>query len=448
MAGPSKIRTPPEEEGKDTRQKRIEVTMEEKKRRATKGDISRHEEIEALVKEAGQNLRVWYQDPTPLLQRLQSFPLERQEDFFLSLLKEEGEDFLPLVKAIMGQEEKMDLAMAQALGRWNSARAADWLHQLASSVSSRAVIKAIRKSIFRLRSQGWPMKDIGDSAPSVYRPLPPSPAEGFLSSIDSAGTRMVWLSRPQPLQGVFAFHALISDLQGIIDFNGFETSGKKFHEYLKEYRVAVPYEIVEADPQYCHGLIIEAAAINQGKGQAAPEGFPKWRPLLGIPPELPLRPLIYSHFSEEELKTRSDLLDRSGSLFELSTFQAWLLEEEEMQKYLILLKEASQSRLVLTPYQKEGRVLEIYRQAVEELFDKSRRALFRRRLEEMAYILWKNGKQDEAQMTLAAALGIESEGGIFFLHPFLLEMVKRSLTARLEEEAQKKEKESDLLIKP
>jgi hypothetical protein len=51
-------------------------------------------------------------------------------------------------------------------------------------------------------------------------------------------------------------------------------------------------------------------------------------------------------------------------------------------------------------------------------------------------------------MALAAGLGMESEGGILSLHPFLLELVKRSLTARLEEEAKKKEKESDLLIKP
>ncbi len=422
--------------------------MEEKKGRAKKEDTAIRGEIEALVKEAEENLQSWCRDPSPLLQKLEPFTPELQEDFFLSLLKKGNEDFLSLLEAVMGKEEKMDLAMARTLGRWNSPRAADFLRHLASSVSSRTVIKAIRKSIFRLRSQGWSVKDIGDSAPSVYRPLQPSSPEGFLSSVDSVGTRMVWLSRPQPLQGLFAFHALIGDLQGITDFSGFETSRKKFHDYLKEFREAVPWEIVEADPQYCHGLIIEASEINQRKGQPAPDGFSKWRPLMGNPPELPLKPLIYLYLPEEELKTRSELLDRSGSLFELSTFQAWLLEEEEMQKYLPLLKEASESRLVLTPYQKEGRVMEIYRQAVEELFDKTRRALFRRRLEEMAYVLWKTGKQNEAQMSLAAALGMESGGGIFFLHPFLLELVKRSLTARLEEEAKKKEKESDLLIKP
>ena len=422
--------------------------MKEEKTLPKKEPFSISPEIESLTKEIAENLQSWLQDPSPLLQKLISFPPEGQEDFFLSLLKKEGETFLPLLQALMGKEEKVDLALARTLGRWNSPRAADGLHQLASSASSKTVIKAIRKSIFQLRSQGWSIKDIENSVPSVYRPPQQASPEGFLSSIDSAGTRLVWLVRPQPLQGVFASHALINDLRGMIDFNGFETSRKKYHEYLKEFRKGLPWEVVEADPEYCHGLLIQAAEINPQKEQPLPEGFLKWRPLMGTPPQLPLKPLIYLHLSKEELKNRSDLLDRSGSLFEIPSFQTWFLEDEEIQKYIPLLKEASESRLVLTPYQKEGRVMDIYRQAVEELFDKPRRLLFQRRLEEMAYVLWKTMKQNEAQMTLAAALGMESGGRIFFLHPFLLELVKRSLTAHLEEEAKKRKKEMDLLIKP
>jgi hypothetical protein len=169
---------------------------------------------------------------------------------------------------------------------------------------------------------------------------------------------------------------------------------------------------------------------------------------MGNSPPLPLKPLIYQFLNEEEWKGRSDLLDRSPSLFQLSYFQEWFLEEEEGKKYLGHLKEASESPLVLPPYQKEGRFIDIYRQAVSELFDPGRKSLYRRRLEEMAYFLWKTGKESDAQLCLAAALGMETEGGVLSTHPFLLELVKRTLTARLEEEAKKKAKEADLLIKP
>jgi hypothetical protein len=40
------------------------------------------------------------------------------------------------------------------------------------------------------------------------------------------------------------------------------------------------------------------------------------------------------------------------------------------------------------------------------------------------------------------------EGGVLSTPPFLLELVKRTFNARMEEEARKKAKETDLLIKP
>lgn len=422
--------------------------MKERKRMTKKEAIAGSAEIENLLKEAKGNLASWRQDPSLLRQRLRSLLPEAQEEIFLSFFKKEDDQILSLLPHLMGKEEELDLVFARSLARWNSARAGDLLHQLAVSASSRAVIKATRKAIFQLKSRGVRVKDIEDSAPSVYRPPQPASPEGFLSSIDPSGTRFVWLIRPQPLQGVFAFHALIGDLRGIIDFKGFETSRKKFHDYQQDFQREIPLEIVEADPEYCHGLMIEAAEINRKKELPLPEAFTQWRPLMGTPPDFPLQPLIYRFLSEEQGKSRQDLIDHSGSLFDLPPLRTWFLEKEEMEKYLILLKEASESRLVLTPYQKEGRVLDIYRQAAGELFDKPRRGLLRRRLEEMAYILWKTGQEKEAQTALAAAHGMESEGGVFYSHPFLLELVKRSLTALLQEEAEKRNKDADLLVRP
>ena len=405
-------------------------------------------EADAFLKEVEDNFEAWSEDATPALARMGSLSPGELERVFSSLVKNKAEEIYPFFQSILGREEKIDLPLADSLGRWNSPEAGILLQRLAEKSSSRAVLKNVRKSIFRLKSQGLEVDEIRDVSPAVFHTARPIPAEGFLSALDGAGTRMVWLVRPQPPRGVAAFHALIADSQGIMDFQAFETSRKKFHEYVEEFRKQAPWEIVEADPEYCLGLMIEASELHSKKGETPPGDFLKWKSLMGSPPAMPLHPLIHLYLKEEEWKNRSDLLDRTGSLFENPSFQSWYLEEEEAKKYLTLLKEASESRLVLTPYQKEGRVMEIYRQAVEELFTRERRALFRRRLEEMAYVFWKTGKENEAQMSFVAALGMETEGGILSIHPFLLELVKRSLTALLEEEAKKQSKESDLLIKP
>ena len=79
--------------------------MKEKKRMAKREGISTSGEMEALVKETQENLQSWQQDPSPLLQKLRSFPPERQEDVFLSFLKQESEEFFPLLEALMVKEE-------------------------------------------------------------------------------------------------------------------------------------------------------------------------------------------------------------------------------------------------------------------------------------------------------------------------------------------------------
>jgi hypothetical protein len=405
-------------------------------------------QVEALVREAEDPIRSWIQDTNPLIQKLGSLSSEEQEDFFLHLIKRGNEQVRLLLEALAGKDEKLDLALSKSLGYWISPPAADLLRRMSASAASKIVSKSVRKSIFRLKSKGLAVEDVGDRSPAIYHPPPPAAPEGFLSSIDSAGNRMVWLARPQIPPGMAAFTGAISDTEGIVDFNGLETSRKNFHEYVAMFQEEYSWEIVEADPAYCLGLFFEAAEIGERKGKAPPAEFLKWRPAMGPAPALPLRPLIYEYLKEEEAKSSSDLLDHSASLFQVPFFQTWFLEKEESQKYLTLLREASASRLVLTPYQKESRLMEIYRQAFHELFTGPRRLLYRRRLEEMAYVLWKKGLEKEARMSLAAAGDLEKESGILSPHPFGLELVKRSLLSIMEEEKEKKSEEPGLIIRP
>jgi hypothetical protein len=405
-------------------------------------------QAEATAREFQNSIQSGGLGAEALLIKLQPLSPGEMKDVLHELLRKGIDQTFLLMESICGKDERIDLALAESLGLWFSPRAVDLLHRLSAATSSRAVSKSIRRSIFRLKSRGLEAEEIGDRAPAVYHPPQPAASEGFLTPIDSIGQRVILLARPQIPQGMASFSAAISDRDGIVDFSGFETSRKNFHEYLEMFRGQYPGEVMEADPDYCSGLIMEAAETGQKKGASPPPEFLKWRPLMGSSPSLPLRPLIYRYLEEEETKSHPELLDRSASLFQLSPFETWALEEGDSKKYLALLKEASASRLVLAPHQKEGRLMEIYQQAVHELFDGARRLLYRRRLEEMAYILWKKGQESEARVSVAAAAEMEKESGILAPHPFLMELVKRSLSSQLEQEKEKKEQEPGFIIKP
>ena len=422
--------------------------MSRKTRASKKSSGTLSPGAEAIAREIENNIQAGMEDARSLAKKLTPLSPEDLKRLIRDLLEKGDDQTFLLLGAICGKDDRIDLALAEGLGLWFSSRAADLLQRLSEVTSNKAVVKSIRKSIFRLKSRGLEAEEINDRTPAVYHPPQPAASEGFLTPIDSIGQRVVLLARPQIPQGMASFSAAISDRDGIVDFSGFETSRKNFHEYLAMFRGEYPGEVVEADPDYCSGLIMEAAEIGQKKGASPSPEFLKWRPLMGSSPSPPLRPLIYRYLEEGETKSRPELLDRSASLFQLSSFNAWSLEEEDSKKYLALLKEASASRLVLAPHQKEGRLIEIYQQAVHDLFDGPRRLLYRRRLEEMAYMLWKTGQENEARVALAAAAGMEKESGILAPHPFLMELVKRSLSSQMGGEKGKKEQEPGFIIQP
>jgi hypothetical protein len=261
---------------------------------------------------------------------------------------------------------------------------------------------------------------------------------------------MVWICRPQLPQGMVVVSSAIRDTEGILDFTAFESSRKKFQEFMEQTRQDFLWDIVEAEPGYCAALIQEAHEIQIKQGKTPNPEYLKVRSLLDPIPSLPARPLIYRYLGEEEIKSRSDLLDRSSSLFETSPFNLWYLEKEEVAKCLGLLEEAAHSRIILAPHQQEGRFFEIYRQTVKELFDEKRRLLFRRRLEEVAYVLWKKGDENGAKISVAAGLALAAEDKSLSPHPFLTELVKRTVLALREENQREKEKKKGggLIINP
>ncbi len=405
---------------------------------------------EAFVKELIADLPSWTAKVGTFPAKLEDSASEEREGFFARLLAEAGERALPFLEALAGSDDALDIAMARGFAHTGSPWAVEFLTRWAENSPSKNTRKEIRKSLFRMKSKGIPVPDRDDSSPGIFRPPQTTPAQGFASAVDAGGSRMVWIGRPQLPQGMVVFSSAIRDTAGILDFTAFESTRKKFQEFMEETRRDFLWDVVEADPDYCAALIQEAHETQIKLGEKPNSEFLKMRGLLEPIPSLPVRPLIYRYLEEEEIKGRSDLLNRSPSLFETPPFHLWYLEKEDIAKCLSLLEEASQSRIILAPHQQEGRFFEIYRQTVKELFDGKRRLLFRRRLEETAYILWKKGNEDAARISVAAGLELTKEDKFFSPHPFLTELVKRTVWAIQAENQREKDggTTGGLIIKP
>jgi hypothetical protein len=69
-------------------------------------------------------------------------------------------------------------------------------------------------------------------------------------------------------------------------------------------------------------------------------------------------------------------------------------------------------------------------------------------LEEMAYVLLKLGREEEAKISLSVALDLEKPLNLIQPNPFLYQLVVKSIYSLLAETNEKKSKEPSLIVKP
>jgi hypothetical protein len=160
------------------------------------------------------------------------------------------------------------------------------------------------------------------------------------------------------------------------------------------------------------------------------------------------RPLIYFHLQVKEVKENERVLRRAGDLFKSDLFASWGIPEGEIRPYADAVWEAEESKIVLSQAQKEARFQEIYQRALSDLFPEDKRVLYKKRLEEMAYVLFQLKREEEARMSLAAAMDLEKPLNPFQPNPFLFQLVVRSIFALLAEAREKKKKEPSFIVKP
>ncbi len=344
----------------------------------------------------------------------------------------------------------MDAGVAEGLARIPSRATAMILMRMKASCRSKPLLKAIKKSLYRLKQKGISIEDPEErerSAP-VIRPLPSGQPKGFMSGIDFLGNRLIVLAIPRIPQGLRALEALVSDIEGLVNFHRDQMTRKAFSAFLGNLREEGKFPIVEIPPAYGRFLLEEAYSLTEKMNNTPPQDFLLARREINDIENGINGPLIYQFLDQDEIKGNDRFLTDSKNLLAKEGVINWVLEPGDVEPYVKTVKEVGESRIALNPTQKEGWLQGIYQQALGDLFPRERRLLYKRRLEEMAYILLKLDRSDEAKCCLAAALDLEKEISSLRPNPFLLQLVITSIYRAMTEQYEKAEKEPSLIIKP
>jgi hypothetical protein len=322
------------------------------------------------------------------------------------------------------------------------------LHRMFEVTQDKKVRKIIKRSLYRLKGKGIAVEEIlSDREKPVLRPLQAEPKEGFASGIDLLGQRLLWLILPHPGRGVTVMHGIVSDQDGIVDFSRDEMTRKGFRSFFEEVQEKNPFPFVEMEPSYVAFLFTELYQLNLKKGSSSQDYLRAKSEIEGMKKDY-TKPLIYSHLQADDITGDDRMLKKGADLLKADVYSSWRIEEEQIRPYADEVWEAEESKIVLNQAQKEARFQTIYLKALTDLFPEEKKSLYRRRLEEMAYVLLKLGKDEEAKISLSVAMDLEKPLNPIQPNPFLFQLVIKSIFGLLSEAYEKKSKEVSLIAKP
>ena len=355
---------------------------------------------------------------------------------------------VPILSDQIGKGRETDLAVIFLLGRIVDPPSLEALNNLEKTATDKEIKKEIRRSVFKLSQKGIsaPLsKTVEDLAQRRDFNMGPE-IEGYLSSVDGAGGRLVWLVKPQMGSGIQWLRGMISDREGLMQVGGNRVRRKELRHMAREIKENHSVTMISVPWSYIDQVLYEGYEMAKGLGRSGIEEFTTLRTVYNSSKPTPLPHPIYNRLSSEGIRT-GNWRELSKKLLEEAEFRPWVLDEDWMNPHLERLQEAQESRLVLNEFQKEERSATIVRETVKSLFSEEIGRLFQRRMEDMALYFLETNREEQAKLALAVALqlGDEDLGGLDI--SFLTGLIQKSLgfyTAQAKSEPD----ESSLIVKP
>lgn len=351
-----------------------------------------------------------------------------------SFAQEEAEKVIQEIREKLSSPQDLDKEMLfktiDILSSYKSEEAADLLGKIYQDFREREVQKRVKRAFYKLNLVGIGTKKYEPEVPSpLEQARTPKFYKTFLSNFDGSGSRLLIYTQEIPYEGIKLFQFILNDLEGVKECEEVSISKSKFKKDIVEkfHDNNEGATLVEITEEYCQFLLEEAKEKNLKGSFKMPGKFESAKELVGEAKTSFNQPLIYDFISSFEMKLRSDFLKRSDQLLDEPEFKGWFFELKEVEHFALKIAEAEKSKLIIGLKTPQERQEEAEKEAIEVLFNDQRRAIFKRRLEEMAYIFLKTGREELARIALSAALGFEKGGSSSTAHPFAIRMVEQSL---------------------
>jgi hypothetical protein len=360
---------------------------------------------------------------------------------------------IPQLREVWHKSPEMDLAAVFLLGKIASVEAAELLSEFDQGVADKELKKEIKRAVFKLSQKGVAVLQ---EPVSEKKPAPlferEDEIEAYMSAVDGGGGRLIWIAKPQPNRGLQVIQAMVHDREGLLRFGGVQMKRKELRAMADDIKQQHGVSMIAIPWEFADWMIYEGFEKAKARGQSGLEDFHGIRSVIGTG-----KPKSVTHPVYEKLGTGNfrdgPWREQSRRLLEEPELRYWVIIDEWVQDCLAALHEAQSSPLILNQVQKEERLAGVVRDAVKTLCAGEHGQAFKRRMEDMALYFAATNRMEQAKLSLAVAQQVaEGDPGPLDVS-FLTGLMQKSFVffmsqLKAQQEAQQKEQQSSLIVKP
>lgn len=356
---------------------------------------------------------------------------------------------VPRLEEQWGRGRETDLGIVYSLGKIADSLAAAALLRMEKETPDKDLKKEIRRSMFKLAQKGLTIpeqKRAEEKSPAPLLSRSPE-IEAYMSAVDGAGGRLVWIVRPQPGHGLQTLQAMLNDREGLQRIGGAQVRRKELRNMAQEIKKQHGISMVSVPWEYADMILYEGFEKAKAAGRNGLENFHQLRSIVNTAKPKAQEHPVYQKLSSADVREGA-WRELSRRLLDEPELRFWILDADWAEPFLEQLREAQTSRLVLNPMQKEERMAGIVRDTVKTLCAGETGKIMQRRMEDIAFYFFETGRTEMAKLALAVAQQIkEGDPGPLDIS-FLTGLVQKSFAVYLSQQKNKAEEEPSFIVKP
>ncbi len=335
-----------------------------------------------------------------------------------------------------------EAALARALGDIGDPGAAEMLSAMEGQASG-ALRREIRRSLFRLRQHGIAPPQAEQPRATRARPAPAEAGlSALISPIDPEGAQIVWMLKSRMGGGLHRLWALVSESEGLVGAQVVEMTRRELRTQRKDLEERAAMKLVEADPRLADFIVCDAYRRTPEARRGQVGNFYALRAELTA--SQPPADFIHPVYTELAAEVQAE---PSPELMKEPEIQAIRFSPEELKPFVEEVNRVQESVLVVSRASQEERVMSAVEHALDGLVSGERAHRMRRRLEDTAYYMMKDGRRQAAGWAAAAAARIR-DGADLKRIAFFRALMQAHLGSQMAQESERRQSEPRLIMTP